>query len=198
MRSQETLATAETGARSGQVTLEAMEAINRTSKAVVSAVLVIAEIANQTNLLSLNAAIEAAKAGESGKGFAVVAEEVRKLADRSAQATHQIHQLIQEVRTAIDQGRHTVDATVGSLKGITASMAEIAQVVRRIENAARSQTQASLDAEQHLRRVGEEVSHNEAATVELGNAVHEVARTASDLAAIAETMRDLVGGYKVQ
>jgi len=198
VRSHEALATADTGARSGQVTLEAMDGIQRTSQAMQSAVLVIEDIANQTNLLSLNAAIEAAKAGQSGKGFAVVAEEVRKLADRSAQASRQIHSLIQDVRGAITEGTRNVAETVGSLKGISTSMTEITQLVGRIEAAARSQAQASVEAETQGRRVGEEVTHNEAAISELSNAIHEVARTASDLAAISESMRVLVGGYRVR
>jgi methyl-accepting chemotaxis protein len=197
-QSDRTLATAESGAGAGKVTLQAMGAISRTSQAVTSAVLVIEDIANQTNLLSLNAAIEAAKAGDSGKGFAVVAEEVRKLADRSAQATQQIHALIGEERNAIGQGTRTVEETVGSLQGITDSMAEIARLVRRIATAARAQAQASVEADSQLRRVGEEVDRNEAATTELGSAIHEVAHTAADLAAIAETMRQGVERYRVR
>ncbi len=79
------------GGEAGEATARAMNSIRDATKRMAQAVTVIHEIANQTNLLSLNAAIEAAKAGEQGKGFSVVAEEVRKLAERSAQATQEIH-----------------------------------------------------------------------------------------------------------
>jgi|GEM_PF-5328882 len=196
-QSEQTVRTAESGAQSGTATLKAMEAIQQTSHSMLSAVRVIEEIANQTNLLSLNAAIEAAKAGDSGKGFAVVAEEVRKLAERSAQATQEINLLIKEVGNANNQGTDTVTRTVASLKEIETGMKEMARVVLRIATATQAQSMASEQAVAQVRKVGDGVAQNNQAVAELAIAIQEVARTAADLAAVSDTMRDTVGRYRV-
>ena len=103
-RADEAMQNAETGAKRLSETIDAVKEIEKSSMEIADIVNLIDEIAFQTNLLALNASVEAARAGEQGKGFSVVATEVRNLAERSANAAHEVKTLIDASIEKVNQG----------------------------------------------------------------------------------------------
>jgi len=185
------------GAVAGEAAARAMEAIQSTTGRMSKAVAVIQDIARQTNLLSLNAAIEAAKAGTLGKGFAVVAEEVRKLAERSAQSTREIHSLIEEVDTVVLQGADAVSESGKSLESIRGSITALAGAMDQIAGAMQTQLQTRNSAMGDVETAVSEAERTLSASTQMAATVSEVARTASELAKIAESLAAQVARYKI-
>ncbi|WP_160007034.1 globin-coupled sensor protein [Rhizobium sp. 18055] len=119
--------------------VSAMAGIEKSSTEITKIIAVIDEIAFQTNLLALNAGVEAARAGEAGKGFAVVAQEVRQLAQRTADAAKEIKRLISESTVQVNQGVDIVSSTGESLSDMINRIDIINNFVADIAAAARDQ-----------------------------------------------------------
>ncbi|UIJ72876.1 methyl-accepting chemotaxis protein [Aurantimonas sp. HBX-1] len=119
--------------------VEAMSQIERSSAQINRIIGVIDEIAFQTNLLALNAGVEAARAGDAGRGFAVVAQEVRGLAQRSAEAAKEIKTLIATSREQVEAGVELVTASGRSLEEIVTEVSSMAEVISAIAASAREQ-----------------------------------------------------------
>ncbi len=119
--------------------VEAMGAINESSKKIADIITTIDEIAFQTNLLALNAAVEAARAGEQGRGFAVVAAEVRNLAQRSASAAKEIKSLIHDSVTKVENGTNLVNRSGQTLGEIVTSVKRVTDIVAEIAAASKEQ-----------------------------------------------------------
>lgn len=117
---------------SGQAVGEAISAmadIEKSAEQIGKIIGTIDEIAFQTNLLALNAGIEAARAGDSGRGFAVVAQEVRALAQRSADAAREIKSLVSETKAQVDSGVTTVNRTQNAIEGVVRQVSDVSGMI---------------------------------------------------------------------
>ena len=120
-------------------TLTSMDEISIATKEASEAISIIAQIAFQTNILSLNAAVEAATAGEAGKGFAVVAQEVRSLANKSAEAAKIIDNLMNNLTAKTIEGKNTSQNLVNEYEVLNENIDETLRLIRQVETASQQQ-----------------------------------------------------------
>ena len=129
----------QTGEELASKTASSMDEINEKVKAINSAITVIDQIAFQTNILSLNAAVEAATAGEAGKGFAVVAQEVRNLANRSAEAAREIKNLVEEATIKANDGKLISSDMIDGYKDLNKNISETINIIEDVSGASKEQ-----------------------------------------------------------
>ena len=178
--------------KSGEVVqkaIDAMRGIEHSSHEISNIIGVIDDIAFQTNLLALNAGVEAARAGEAGKGFAVVAQEVRELAQRSANAAKEIKALINTSEVQVREGVDLVGKAGGALENIAEQVIQINGLIRQISSSASEQAVG-------LKEINAAVNQMDQVTQQNAAMVEETTAASMALNDEAQTLKSLVARFR--
>jgi twitching motility protein PilJ len=164
----------------------------------------ISDLTEQTNVLALNAAIQAASAGDAGRGFSVVAEEVQRLAERSAEAAKQIAALVRAIQTDTQDAVAAMEkSTQGVVEGARlsdsagAALSEIDRVSRQLAELIERISQQALTEAQSANQVATSIQHIFAVTEQTGEGTRSTADLVSELARVAEVLRESVSRFKI-
>jgi methyl-accepting chemotaxis protein len=180
---------AEKGGEIAEGAVAAMQRIEAASRKITDIIGVMDEIAFQTNLLALNAAVEAARAGDAGKGFAVVAQEVRGLAQRSAQASKEIKALINDSGEQVRDGVGLVKQAGEALQGIVVGVRDVAELIGEMAAASGEQETALSGINATVDEMDQMTRKNAALVEETTCAVDEMSGKAADLKTLVGLFR---------
>lgn len=192
--------------------------LGNTSNQIGEIIELISGIAEQTNMLALNAAIEAARAGEAGKGFSVVADEIRKLAEESADASRRIAKLIVDIREGVDTAVDKIDSSVKSVNSsvkaieengdiftaINGQAEELKEIVANVTQNIKIMTDTSRDFEstmQEINKVSQEFAANSegvsASSEEQIALTEEIVSSSKAMADMSEELSSLIRNFKL-
>jgi methyl-accepting chemotaxis protein len=169
---------AEVGEELANKTTIAMNEISDSTTTISDSINIIDQIAFQTNILSLNAAVEAATAGEAGKGFAVVAQEVRNLANRSAEASKNIADLVKIANEKAIEGKDTAQNMSDGYKELTANIDDVTKIIKDVSNSSIEQIEVIQNINNSMDILSDMSNQN--ATV--ANSVSDISNDVLDMA----------------
>ena len=173
---------------------QAIHEIKGSSEETSKIIKTIDDIAFQTNLLALNAAVEAARAGEAGKGFAVVAEEVRNLAQRSAEAAKNTSELIEKSQVSAENGVAVVDDVSQRLTRIQESVQQVETLVKEIAAASKEQAQGIDQVNTAVSEMDKVVQQNASDSEETASAAQELSSQAAEMDKVVRELSSIVQG----
>ncbi|MGP9767967.1 methyl-accepting chemotaxis protein [Halomonas sp. AOP13-D3-9] len=182
--------TAKQGGEAVSQVVATMNDLNKSSQEIAGIISTIDAIAFQTNILALNASVEAARAGEHGRGFAVVAEEVRKLAQRSADAAKEINNLISSNLERVTHGNERAEEASKSTEQIVAAIERVTSIMQEISHASAEQSTG-------VQEVGRAVTEMDQVTQQNASLVHESATAANNLRKNAHSLLNVMEVFKL-
>lgn len=189
-----TKASAKTGAAEMAEMVESMNEIKTSSNEIFKILNVIDEIAFQTNILSLNAAVEAARAGDAGKGFSVVAEEVRNLAQRSAQAAKNTNAIIEKNIALAEKGVNIATKTNKDLQEINEQIEKVSEIIKEVTAATEEQNIGIGQINQAVNQMNVATHNNAKVTTDNVSAVRQLSSDVDEIKTIVFELSNLING----
>lgn len=171
-----------------------MDELKKSSDEIAKIIKVIDEIAFQTNILALNAAVEAARAGDAGKGFAVVAEEVRNLAQKSAQATKDTAKIIDNNIALSKDNVEMTQSVNENIKQIDIEAQKVSELLNEIAVASQEQSQGMEQINKAIQQMEQVIQANASSAEESASASRELSSQADSVKDIVKTLYEMVEG----